>query len=460
MKHKDAHLHLQHKKGLSGPLVLSLGFMAIILIGTLLLMLPAAAKAGSSVGLLTAVFTATSATCVTGLTLADTYSTFTVFGQVVIISLIQVGGLGFMMFATMTIVAMGGRVSLHSRMLLRDSLAMPGLSGGVRTTLRFVALAFGIELAGALILATRFIPEYGVGQGLYYGVFHAISAFCNAGFDLFGPIGSLNGYRDVPVVMLTLSFLIILGGIGFAVLWDVIDHRRSKRPLMLHSKVVLVVTGVLLVAGTVYFALVEWHNPLTLAREGAGVGEKLMNAWFQSVTPRTAGFFSFPQAEMHASSKMVTTILMFIGASPASTGGGMKTSTFLLAVLVLVAIVRNKEDTNIFGRRIPASVGRTAQSILFIYMALLVVGTVLMLLLEDGKGFGMLDLLYEETSALATVGLTTTGTTPLTTVSKLWLIVLMYFGRVGPLTIMLSFHRQSGRKSDAIRYPEEQVIVG
>lgn len=445
---------------LSPSAVLAIGFFLIITAGTLLLMLPAASKSGEGVGWLTALFTATSATCVTGLTLVDTYTAFTLFGQIVIISLIQVGGLGFMLFATMLLVALRRRVSLHSRMLLRDSMSMPGLSGGVRTSKRFVALAFGIELAGALVLSTRFIPEYGVGRGLYYGLFHSISAFCNAGFDLFGPVGSLVGHRDSAVVLMTISFLIILGGIGFAVIWDVIDHFRTRKPLMLHTKVVLIVTGALLVAGTVFIAAVEWNNPLTLAREGAGTGERLMNAWFQSVTPRTAGYFSFPQAPMEDASKMISAVLMFIGASPASTGGGIKTSTFLTAILVLAAIVLNREDTTIFGRRIPSNIGRTAQSILFIYLALLVLGMVLMPLFEEGKGFSMMDLLFEETSALATVGLTAVGTANLSTPSKLWLVLLMYFGRVGPLTMMLSFSRPSPVRPGAIRYPEEQLLVG
>ena len=448
------------KKGMSAPLALVLGFLAIILLGALLLTLPQASQSGGSVGLLTALFTATSATCVTGLVVVDTATSYTLFGQIVILCLIQVGGLGFMMFATATLVALGKRVSLHNRMLIRESMSMPGLSGGVRTVQRFMVLAFTLEGLGALLLALRFVPLYGWAEGIYKSVFHAISAFCNAGFDLFGAAGSLSAFRADPLVLMTVSLLIVLGGIGFAVIWDVVDHRARFKGLTLHSKIVLFTTGALLLFGWITMGAIEWRNPLTLATPGAGAGEKVLNAWFQSVTTRTAGYYSVSQGGLTDASKVITTMLMMLGASPASTGGGIKTSTFFVVLLVLGSIVRNREDVNAFGRRLSPSIARTAQSILFIYLALLTLGAVLMALFEGGKGFSLLDLVFEQTSALGTVGLSAVGTEKLSTLSRVWLILLMYFGRVGPLTMMLTFSRDTPLRPGAIRYPQERIIVG
>lgn len=448
------------KQPMSPAKVLALGFFLLIAAGTALLVLPIAHQAGQSVSLLEALFTATSATCVTGLTLVDTYSTFSLFGQLVIIALIQVGGLGFMLFATMTLVALGRRISLRNRMLLRETMSMPGLSGGVRTTIRFMLIAFSIELLGAALLALRFIPLYGFGRGMYFGVFHAISAFCNAGFDLFGQAGSLQGFRGDPLVLMTISSLIILGGLGFTVIADVSDHRRGPRRLSLHSKIVLVMNGLLLLTGFAFFAAMEWNNMGTLARPEAGGGEKLLNAWFQSVTTRTAGFFSLDQAAMSDASKLVSTVLMFIGASPASTGGGVKTSTFFVVLLILASIVAGREDTNAFSRRLSSAIGRTAQSILFIHLSLIVLGGIFLAVIERGAGINLIDLLFEEASALGTVGLSAAGTAGFRLPSKLMFILFMYFGRVGPMTMMLSFSRTKPSGGDAIRYPQEEIIVG
>ena len=280
---------------------------------------------------------------------------------------------------------------------------MPGLSGGVRTTLRFVFIAFSIEILGALLLSLRFVPGYGWGKGLYYGVYHAVSAFCNAGFDLFGQAGSLQGFRGDFLVLLTVSFLIMLGGLGFTVIADISDHWRRPRRMSLHSKIVLVTNGLLLLFGLCFFAAMEWDNGLTLAREGAGPGEKLLNAWFQSVTSRTAGFYSFSQSAMRDASKLVTTVLMFIGASPASTGGGVKTSTFFVGWVVLLSIAAGREDNNAFGKRLSPAIGRTAQSILFIYLTLIVLGGICSVI-EQRSDIAAIDLLFEEVSARAPWG--------------------------------------------------------
>lgn len=455
----NKHTIRKSHRSLPPAAVLALGFFCIILVGSLLLVLPITHKPGTQVGYLEALFTATSATCVTGLTVVDTFGAYSTFGHVVIISLIQVGGLGFMLFATMTLVALGRRVSLQGRLLLRDTMSLPGLSGGVRSTIRFMGLVFFIELLGAIILSIRFVPLYGADRGIWYGVFHSVSAFCNAGFDLFGAIGSLVGFRGDALVLMTISCLIVLGGLGFAVIWNVLDHWRRRIPLSLHTKIVLLMTGILLLVGMAFFVAMEWNNPRVLAREGAGAGEKLLNAWFQSVTPRTAGYFSFPQSEMTDASKLVSIVLMFIGASPASTGGGIKTSTLFVVIMILRSIIAGREDINSMDRRIPSSIGRTAQSILFIYLSLLVLGAVLLTVFENGKGFSFLDMLFEEASALGTVGLTAVGTANFTVASKLLLITLMYFGRVGPLTLMLTLNHNHTNPG-AIRFPEEQIIVG
>ncbi|NLG56851.1 MAG: Trk family potassium uptake protein [Clostridiales bacterium] len=438
---------------------LALGFMVIILTGTGLLLLPTAHEPGVSVSFLEALFTATSASCVTGLMVVDVAATYSLFGEIVVLCLIQIGGLGFMLFATSVLVLIGRRVSLRSRILLHDTMSLPGLSGAVRNTLRFVLIAFGVELLGALILSIHFVPRLGMAQGLYYAVFHAISAFCNAGIDLFSTASSLTTFVDDPLVLLTIAGLIILGGLGFAVLADVLDKGRQPRRFALHTKVVLVTSAVLLISGTFFFALTEWNNPLTLGAD-PGAGDKLLSAFFQSVTTRTAGFYSVEQSGLHDASKLFSTLLMFIGASPASTGGGIKTTTLFVLVAITRSVLKGREDINAFHKRLPLMLTRTVLSIFLLYLALLFAGGVLMSLWEQHQGFSMLDLVFEEASALGTVGLTAVGTRLLTHPSQLWLILLMYFGRVGPLTMMLSITRRHGSQRPGVRYAEEEIIIG
>lgn len=454
---------LRSKQALHQPTnpakVMALGFFLIILAGTLLLLLPFSTEPGQEISPLHALFTATSAVCVTGLTVVDTASTFSLFGEIVIISLIQIGGLGFMMFATFVLVLAGKRISLKNRVLLHETLSLPGLSGAVRNSLNFLFIVLAVEGIGAIILAIKFIPVYGFWQGSYFGVFHAISAFCNAGFDLFGEAGSLSQFSADPHVMLSISLLIIMGGLGFAVIADLAHHRLHFHKLSLHSKIVLVMTGILLLLGMLFFVLVEWNNTGTLAAKGAGPGTKLLNAWFQSVTTRTAGYYSFQQDQLHDASKMLSTILMFVGASPASTGGGIKTTTFFIVLLFIISVFQRREDSNAFRRRLPTALAKTALSIFVLSIFLLVIGAMLLSLFEDAKGYDLLDLVFEEASALATVGLSAVGTGKLRSQSQFWLILLMYFGRIGPLTMMLSFARRPSTPPGNIRYPEENIII-
>ena len=445
---------------LSPAKTLALGFLAIILSGSLLLKLPIAAEPGVRITWLQALFTATSAVCVTGLVVVDTASSYSLFGELVILSLIQLGGLGFMLFATSLLVLARRRISLRNRILLHETMSMPGLSGVVRTTLRFMLVVFAVEITGAALLSLRFIPLYGWKTGLYYGVFHAISAFCNAGFDLFGAAGSLTQFHSDALVLLTISGLIIIGGMGFAVVEDLLANRLGFRKLHLHSKIVVVMTLGLLLFGALGIAVLEWRNPGTLAFEGARPGDKLLNAWFQSVTARTAGFNALPQNSLREASKVLTSVLMFIGASPASTGGGIKTTTLFVLLVLVRSVFAGRSDVNAFRRRLPLMLIRTALSIFLLSLVLLVGGAMLMSALEEGKGISMLDLVYEQVSALATVGLSSAGTGGLSRPTQVWLVLLMYFGRVGPLTMMLSFSRAGEHQSQGVRYAEEQIYVG
>ncbi len=448
-------LSKKRKSRMSAEMLLALGFIIIILLGSLLLRLPVAWEEGQTVNYLQALFTATSATCVTGLTVVDTAGAYSLFGELVIIALIQVGGLGFMLFATMTMVVVGKRITLRSRALLRDSMSLPGLSGSVRTSLHFIFIVFGIELTGAVLLSIRFIPQYGVSRGIYYGLFHAVSAFCNAGFDLFGSLGSLQPYQQDPYILLVISSLIVLGGLGFAVLSEAISG-HPLRKFTLHTKVVLVTTAALLLGGTVLFAVIEWNNPRTFGALSAG--NRIANAWFQSVTTRTAGYYSFSQMGMKDASKLLSSILMFIGASPVSTGGGIKTTTFFLLLALVSTVVHGREDVIAFKRRLPLAIVRTALSIFVIFFGLALVG--MMLLSVWNEQFHLIDLMMEVTSALGTVGLTSAGTANLTPLSQIVLICFMYIGRVGPLTLMLVLMRRQENKASRMHYPEEQMLVG
>ncbi len=440
--------------------ILVLGFLVIILVGTGLLMLPFAAEEGVVISPFQALFTATSATCVTGLMVVDAAASFSLFGEIVILCLIQLGGLGFMLFATSLLVLSGKRISLRNRVLLHETMSMPGLSGIVRNTLRFVLIVFGVEFVGAVLLSIHFVPRLGAAQGAYFAVFHAISAFCNAGIDLFGTAGSLSTFVDDPLVLLTIAALLILGGLGFAVLANVLEAGRHKKRLALHSKIVLSTTGFLILFATLYFALAEWNNPATLAASGATTQSRLLNAFFQAVTPRTAGFYSLAQNGLHDASKAVTIFLMLVGASPASTGGGVKTTTLFVLFAIIRSVLSGRDDVNAFKKRLPLVLIRTALSIFMLYLLLLFAGSVLMGLLEQPRGFAMIDLVFEEASALGTVGLSAAGTQLLTLPSQMWLTLLMFVGRVGPLTMMLSITlRQMGQKSMA-RYPEDEIIVG
>lgn len=438
--------------------VMALGFLLMIALGAVLLSLPFAAADGKSIGLGNGLFTATSAVCVTGLVTVDTGTTFSLFGQIVLLCLFQVGGLGFMIFTTLVLAALGRRITLKDRVLIRESMSASTLSGLVQLTAGYGLLALGIEGVGAIGFATRFIPRLGWAKGIWYSLWHAVSAFCNAGFDLFGNFSSLTQFADEPVVLLNAAMLIIMGGIGFAVMIDVIHNRFRFSEFSLHSRITLVMTGVLLLLGTVFFALVEWSRPETLGN-GLNAGQKLANAFFQSVTMRTAGFNSIALDKMHDSSKLLSVLLMLVGASSASTGGGVKVTTVAVLLLAVISVMQGDEDICAAKRRLPGMLVRRALTIMIFYILILLGGTIIISLIE-GSRFTMIDLLFETASALATVGVSTIGTPNLKPASQCVLVPLMYIGRVGPLTMAMALASKQGKAKRKIRYPEETIIIG
>lgn len=436
--------------------VLALGFLSLILVGTLLLALPIATKSGKSVGLLTALFTATSCVCVTGLTVVEVGVVFSGFGHFVILCLIQIGGLGFMTAAALLLMAIGKRITLRDRMTIAEGLNESSLAGQVRLVRAVVLMTAVIELAGAVLLSFKFVPEYGLGKGLWFSLFHAVSAFCNAGFDILGRGNSIVCLNSSPYVLLVLAALIILGGLGFTVIRDVLERKRFSA-LHLHSKIVLLMTGVLLLSGTVLFFLNEYNNPATMG--AMPLGDKLVNSFFQSVTLRTCGFASVNQGLLTSGSLLLCILLMFIGANPASTGGGVKTTTAFAMVLQVIAVVKGRSDLEFAERKLPTGTGRKAVAIIFIAVGILILMITVLCFAEMGRGFSTTEIAYECVSALATVGNSMGITASLTPVSKLVLIVGMFCGRVGPVTLAVAFAGKSGSESGS-HYPEERIMVG
>ncbi len=434
-----------------------LGFFALIVAGAALLSLPAASAGGQSHGIKNAVFTATSAVCVTGLITLDTATAWSAFGKIVIIALIQLGGLGFMVFATLVMVALGRRITLRERMVIKESMNATTLSGLIRLSMLYGLIALLIEMTGAALLAARFVPQFGWGKGVLYSLFHAVSAFCNAGFDLFGGFQSLAAYRSDPYTLLVVCLLIILGGLGFSVIFECVARRFRWRRLSLHARLVLVATGALLLLGTAAFCLLEWNNENTLG--GMGFFDKLTNGFFQSVTLRTAGFSSVDQASLTQSGKLTGVLFMLIGASPASTGGGVKTTTVSVLLLVVISVARGHEDVNLMKKRLAPALVKRALAILFIAGSVLIAGAMSLTVIE-GDRFPFLDLLYESASAVGTVGISSVGTPNLTVAGQVLLIPLMFLGRVGPLTIALALaYRQNDRQSH-VKYPEDDIVIG
>ena len=443
-------------RALSPTKIIAVTFLILILTGAFLLTLPAATRDGQGCDFLQALFTATSATCVTGLTPFDTYTQWSGFGQGVLLCLIEVGGLGFMSMATLFVFLLRKRIGLKQRMVMAQALSLNDMEGVVRLQRTVIFGSLSVEALGAAILAAYFTPRFGFGKALWLGVFHSVSAFCNAGFDVFGflePGASLMTFQDDPLVLLTLGALVVIGGLGFLV-WEELAERKPLGRMSVYTRLVLSTTGALLLAGWVLTCLLEWNNPDTLGN--MPVWEKFLNGFFQSVTLRTAGFAAVDQGKLTEGGKAVSMIIMLIGGSSGSTAGGLKTVTFVVLVLFIWARLRGRSTVCAFRRTIPESQVLDAMTIAIAMLILAMFGAVFICATSP---VGFTNALYEAISALATVGLTADTTLRLSVPAQ-WLIILyMYFGRVGILTISLGF-LTGDRAAERFRYAQTSLLIG
>lgn len=441
-------------KKLTQTQMIAVGYVLVILTGTFLLMLPVSSKSGEMTGFVDALFTAASASCVTGLVIADTFRHWTLFGQWVILGLIQIGGLGFMTIGVFFAIMLRRKIGLKTRGILQESVNSLQIGGIVRLAKKIMKGTILFEGIGAVILAVRFIPEMGFLKGVYYGIFHSVSAFCNAGFDLMGQseaYTSFTGYYDDRAVNLTIMALIIIGGIGFFVWSDISTNRTKVKNYSLHTKIVLITTAVLVFGGAALFFVFE-NTRLFAGMSGSG---KILSSLFSSVTARTAGFNTVDTAALQDSSKMLTMILMFIGGSPGSTAGGIKTTTFVVLLVYVRANLKNEKYCNIFSRRLDDGAIRKASTVLCTNLFLAVAAT---LIISSVEAAGLLDILFEVISAIGTVGMSTGITRDMGQISKLVLIFLMYCGRIGSLTFALSF--RGHKQQSPVSQPVEKITIG
>ncbi|MBE6680103.1 MAG: Trk family potassium uptake protein [Ruminococcaceae bacterium] len=441
------------KKKLSPVQIITLSFAAVTLIGAVLLSLPIASR-GGEVSFIDALFTSTSASCVTGLVVGDTYSMWSPFGQAVIIALIQIGGIGIITLVMYFLSVLGAKIGVKGVFMLQETMGADSLSGLVKMT-RFIAAGILIvELCGALLLMPVFIPDFGVLRGVLYSFFHSISAFCNAGFDLMGYNGgsSLTAYCGDIYFNIVICALIVFSGLGFFVWLDLLKCKFRFSKLSLHSKIVLVTTTWLVLGGAILFFIL-FNN--SAAAADLSLSEKVTASFFQSVTARTAGFYTVDLVNIGGAAQMLMIVLMLIGGSPASTAGGIKTTTFAVLILFVRSIFSGKEDVEVFGRRIEKNVQRTAVAVFVLYLGLALCAGIAISAIE---GADIVACLFETFSAIATVGLSLSLTPTFSETSKIIVIVLMFIGRVGGITVLLSL---TGKKSDsAYRYPAENITVG
>ncbi len=447
------HQQINLKKRWSTMQILAFGFAFLILLGSVLLWLPISNRNHESIPFLNALFTATSATCVTGLVVYDTWTQFSGLGQAVILLLIQIGGLGFIAVAIMFSLTLGKRIGLYERSLLTEVVSSLQIGGIVRLVRRMLIGTALFEVLGAALLGLRFIPLFGMGRGLWFSIFHSVSAFCNAGFDLMGvnnPHSSLTAFVDDPLVILVIAMLIIVGGISFVVWNDLIEVRFSLRKILLQTRIVLFSTFFLLLAGTLAFLLLEKNNVLSSMNSGT----RILAAFFQSVTPRTAGFNSLDITSLSSGGEFITILLMFIGAAPGSTGGGIKVTTLVVIGAALIASIRNRSDVTIWHFRLNSETLQRAFTGAALYLMMVTVGIIVLC----AEGQSLSDSIFECFSAIGTVGLTTGITTTLSPLSRIVLIVLMYAGRIGSMTVFLAVTKSV--KNGALKNPVGKVIVG
>lgn len=441
---------------LTPPRILVAGFAAIVLLGAFLLMLPISNADGIPLPFLDALFTSTSATCVTGLIVVDTGTHFTVFGQVVIMLLIQIGGLGFMTMATLFALALKKKISLKERLILQEALNQGSMEGIVRLIRKVILFAVCIEGTAAVLFSVRWAFDLPLGKAIYFGIFHAVSFFNNAGFDLFGsvsgPFSSLTSYVGDPIINLVSMLLIILGGIGFIVLSDLVEYKRTRK-LSLHTKIVLTMTGLLIVIGTVVIFIFEFTNTRTLGSLNGW--EKFWASLFQSVSPRTAGANTIDIGAMRQASQFFMVLLMFIGASPGSTGGGIKTTTFAILIGAVFAMIRGKEDIVIYRYRLAKDRIFKAVTLTLLSLFLVIIVSMILSTTEDHS---FLMILFDTTSAFGTVGLSMGLTADLSDIGKVLLSLTMFAGRLGPLTLAYALGPKNER--ELYRHPEGKITIG
>lgn len=437
--------------------MITFGFAGIILLGAILLSLPISSKTGEATNFLDALFVATSATCVTGLTTVTTAVHWSFFGQLVILTLIEIGGLGFMSLPIIFYLITRKKVGLGMRIALRQSLNIEGRSGEMNLMIYIMKNAFFIQFVGMVLLAIDFIPRFGIEKGIWYSFFHAISAFCNAGFDIFGD--SLVPFQQNPWVLSVISALIISGGLGFIVWYDILDYKKTRR-LSLHSRIALLVTASLLIFGTLGFMITEGNGQSLV--EGNFI-QRFFNTIFMSVTPRTAGFYSVDYFSMTHAGLLLTIILMFIGGTSGSTAGGFKTTTFGVLLIKVISIFKGKEHTEYQGRTIKESTVSRALVLFFLMLSLVIVSTMILSVSEtvpDVNELGLEYIVFEVVSALGTVGLTMGLTPQLTPLGKVLILLLMFIGRVGIMTVVFSLVSRGISNKQTFKYPDETVIIG
>lgn len=445
---------------LSTTQIIMLGFLLVVFVGSMILSLPISSATGKAVPYLDALFTATTATCVTGLVTLPVFSTWSVFGQIVILVLVQIGGLGVITIMSGLMITLHKRIGIKDRILLQDAFNLNSLSGLVSFTKKVIKGTLLVEGVGALLYMIVFVPQFGA-RGIWISVFNAVSAFCNAGMDIISD-NSLCDYAFHPVVNTVTSLLIILGGIGYIVWWDVVRVLKNIRSqkircfkgLTLHSKIALWVTFLLIMVGAILIFLFEYQNPLTM--KDCTFAQKAGLSLFQSITTRTAGFATLPQENLTNASSLVCLLLMFIGGSPVGTAGGVKTVTIAVLMVSMVATIRNKNEVTLFNRSLSKQAVSKAVAVVSMSFIIMFISTVLLAAVTDA---GMLDIVYETVSATATVGLTRSLTGTLNLWGKLIIIVTMFLGRVGPISLAVAFKVRK-REQNNIKNPMEEISVG
>lgn len=458
---KSHHSHKQANTILKNPTrVIVTSFALIIALGTFLLMMPFSSRTGEFTKFMDAFFTATSATCVTGLIVVDTYQHFSTLGQIIVLCLIQLGGLGLVTITTFFHVALRKKIGLKTRQLAQESINSSTPENTAELLLMLIKLTLGIELVGAVILSSVFIPQFGL-DGIFISIFLSVSSYCNAGFDILGRLenfSSLVHYFDNPIVLITIVLLITAGGLGFIVWFDLYQYRKTKH-LNFHTKIVLVATLLLSVVGTLFILISEWSNPNTIGQ--MNTGEKILNSLFLSVSCRTAGFNTFDLGSMYGTTKLACIIWMFIGAAPGSTGGGVKITTFTVLIMTVVCVLRGKGETLILGRKVDKNVIYKSLTIIFIGMVAVFAATAFIGFTIHSEGTQVQDInaLFESVSAFSTAGLSAGVTAVANLPSRVILTATMFLGRVGPVSLALSLAARTQSNKHHV-YPDAKIIVG